>query len=67
MEWQVTDTLSQLLFVNCCQAGMGGNTGFVLLHCLIFPREAGCLDFYVESPDFLKYWIKIFEMLDESI
>lgn len=51
-EWQATTTLSQLLVVNCCQAGMGGNIGFVLPYRLIFPREAGCLGFYVESPNF---------------
>lgn len=47
MEWQVTVT--QLLFVHCSQAGMGGNTSFVLPHHLIFPREVVYLDFYVES------------------
>lgn len=41
MEWQATTTVSQFLVVDCCQAGMGGNTGFVLPHLLIFPREAG--------------------------
>lgn len=35
-----------------CQAGMGGNIGFVLPHRLGFPREPGYMDFYVESPDF---------------